>query len=101
MAGAQIQMAELLKALEERVERQGQIVSDLMQDVAHQRGLGILGKSQVIEKLRQEIELVAQSDYTILVLGETGVGKEIVTRAIPAIPIGGIRVFSKRHKDSH
>ena len=82
MAGAQMQVADLLKALEEKAERQGQIASDLMQDVALQRGWDILGKSPVIEKLRQEIELVAKSDYTILVLGETGVGKELVTRAI-------------------
>ncbi len=82
MAGAQLQVADLLKALEEKAERQGQIASDLMQDVALQRGWDILGKSPVIEKLRQEIELVAKSDYTILVLGETGVGKELVTRAI-------------------
>ncbi len=82
MAGAQMQMADLLKALEEKAERQGQIASDLMQDVALQRGWEILGKSPVIEKLRQEIKLVAPSDYTILVLGETGVGKELVTRAI-------------------
>ncbi len=82
MAGAQMQVADLLKALEEKAERQGQIASDLMQDVALQRGWEILGKSPVIEKMRQEIELVAKSDYTILVLGETGVGKELVTRAI-------------------
>jgi anaerobic nitric oxide reductase transcription regulator len=82
MAGAQMQVADLLKALEEKAERQGQIASDLMQDVALQRGSEILGKSQVIEKMRREIELVAKSDYTILVLGETGVGKELVTRAI-------------------
>lgn len=82
MAGAQMQVADLLKALEEKAERQGQIVSDLMQDVTLQRGRHILGKSRAIEKLRQEIELVATSDYTILVLGETGVGKELVTRAI-------------------
>jgi len=82
MAGAQMQIADLLQALEEKAERQGQIASDLMQDVALQRGWEILGKSSVMEKLRREIELVAKSDFTILVLGETGVGKELVTRAI-------------------
>jgi anaerobic nitric oxide reductase transcription regulator len=53
-----------------------------MQDVAIQRGWEILGKSPVIEEMRREIELVAKSDYTILVLGETGVGKELAIRAI-------------------
>ena len=82
MTGAQMQIAGLLKALEEKAERQGQIASDLMQDVALQRGWEILGRSTGIENLRREIELVAKSDFTILILGETGVGKELVARAI-------------------
>ncbi|MGB3210520.1 MAG: nitric oxide reductase transcriptional regulator NorR [Desulforhopalus sp.] len=82
MAGAQMQMADLLKALEQQAERQGQIASDLMQDVSLQRGWDILGQSPAIKKLRKDIELVAKSDFTILVLGETGTGKELVARAI-------------------
>ncbi|SHO50431.1 nitric oxide reductase transcriptional regulator NorR [Desulfopila aestuarii] len=82
MVCAQMQMADLLKAVEEKAERQGQIASDLMQDVANQRGWEILGKSHVILEMKKEIELVAQSDFTILILGETGVGKELVARAI-------------------
>ena len=82
MAGAQMQMADLLKALEKQAERQGQIASDLMQDVSLQRGSDILGQSPAIKKLRNEIELVAKSDFTILVLGETDTGKELVARAI-------------------
>ncbi len=82
MAGAQMQTVDLLTALEEKAERQGQLTTDLMQDMQIQRGRKILGKSKVIEDLRQEIELVAKSEFTILVLGETGVGKELVARAI-------------------
>lgn len=82
MAGAQMQTVDLLTALEEKAKRQGQLASDLMADIHSQRGLKILGKSRQIEHLRQEIELVAKSDYTSLVLGETGVGKELVARAI-------------------
>jgi anaerobic nitric oxide reductase transcription regulator len=82
MAGAQMQTADLLKALEEKAERQGQIASDLMHDVALLRGWDILGQSPEIKKLRREIELVARSDFTILILGETGSGKELVARAV-------------------
>jgi anaerobic nitric oxide reductase transcription regulator len=53
-----------------------------MQDVSLQKGWDILGKSPAITKLRKDIELVAKSDFTILVLGETGTGKELVARAI-------------------
>ncbi|MFT5702402.1 MAG: anaerobic nitric oxide reductase transcription regulator [Desulforhopalus sp.] len=82
MAGAQMQTVDLLTALEKKAKRQGQLASDLMADIHSHRGQKILGKSSVIEELRQEIELLAKSEYTSLVLGETGVGKELVTRAI-------------------
>ncbi|PHR28460.1 MAG: nitric oxide reductase transcriptional regulator NorR [Desulfotalea sp.] len=82
MAGAQMQTVDLLTALEEKAERQGQLASDLMADIHSHRGQKILGNSEVIEQLRQEIELLAKSEYTSLVLGETGVGKELVARAI-------------------
>lgn len=81
MAGAQMHTAQLLTALEDKAERQGQIAIDLMQDRL-QQGKEILGTSTPIKHLRKEIELVSKSDFTILVLGETGVGKELVTRAI-------------------
>ncbi len=82
IAGAQIRIVDLLKALEEKALRKEEIASDLMQDVAMQRGRQILGRSTAIENVRKEIELVARSGFTILVLGETGVGKELVVRAI-------------------
>lgn len=82
MAGAQMQMADLLEALEKKAERHDLIASDLMQDVTKLRGWEILGQSSSMRKLRQEIELVAKSDFTILVLGETGAGKELAARAI-------------------
>ena len=82
MAGAQMQTVDLLTALEKKAERQGQLASDLMADIHFHRGQKILGKSDVIQQLRQEIELLAKSEYTCLVLGETGVGKELVARAI-------------------
>jgi len=88
ITGAQLQTVELFNALEKEAARQGQITTDLMQDINQQRGRTILGNSKGIKQLRREIELVAKSDFTILVLGETGVGKELVAR--------GIHNFSKR-----
>ena len=82
LAGAQMQTARLIDALEQTAERQGQIATDLMQDIHTRQGSQILGSSQLMEHLRREIDLVARSDFTILVLGETGVGKELVIRAI-------------------
>ncbi len=42
----------------------------------------ILGKSTAINKVKQEILSVANSNATVLILGESGVGKELVAKAI-------------------
>jgi formate hydrogenlyase transcriptional activator len=42
----------------------------------------IVGKSDAIQKVLAQIVEVASSDTTVLILGETGVGKELAARAI-------------------
>jgi len=44
----------------------------------------LTGRSPAFRQLTAEIELVAPSDLTVLITGETGVGKELVARAIHA-----------------
>lgn len=84
IAGAQMQTANLIEAIEHSAELQGLIASDLMQDIHRRQGSQIIGSSPIMEHLRREIEIVAASDFTAMVLGETGVGKELVVRAIHA-----------------
>ena len=42
----------------------------------------IIGCSPSIEAVRRRVTIVARSDSTVLILGETGTGKEVVARAI-------------------
>jgi anaerobic nitric oxide reductase transcription regulator len=84
LAAAQLQTANLIETLELNVKRQGQVSNDLMRENQLQKGNEIIGNSRLIEHLKQEINLVGESNFNILVLGETGVGKELVVRAIHA-----------------
>ena len=42
----------------------------------------IIGKSAALKRVHQLVETVASSDSTVLLLGETGTGKELIARAI-------------------
>jgi formate hydrogenlyase transcriptional activator len=43
---------------------------------------GIVGRSAALRDVLQQVEMVAPTDSTVLLLGETGTGKELIARAI-------------------
>lgn len=82
IAAAEMRTTFMLEALEESARRQNLITRDLMRDAQQRQGVQLLGTTPIMERLRQDIELVARSDFTVLVTGETGVGKELVARGV-------------------
>jgi len=82
LVAAQMRVADLMEAIEACAERQGMIARNLMEDL--HRGNETIGRSLAMRRLRHEIEVVAGSDLTVLIMGETGVGKELVARAVHA-----------------
>jgi formate hydrogenlyase transcriptional activator len=42
----------------------------------------IVGKSAALQKVLQQVAIVAPTDSTVLLHGETGTGKELIARAI-------------------
>jgi formate hydrogenlyase transcriptional activator len=42
----------------------------------------IVGTSAALRRVQRQVELVAPTDATVLILGETGTGKELVARAV-------------------
>jgi formate hydrogenlyase transcriptional activator len=52
------------------------------QGCAENRFEEIIGNSLPLESVLAEVERVAPTDSTVLVLGETGTGKELIARAI-------------------
>ena len=43
---------------------------------------GLVGKSAALRNVLQQVETVAPSDSTVLILGETGTGKELIASAV-------------------
>ncbi|RJQ58126.1 MAG: nitric oxide reductase transcriptional regulator NorR [Desulfobacteraceae bacterium] len=85
LAGAEMHTTDMMKALEVTAEKTGLIARDLMQDFREREGRRMVGEGEIMARLRREIELVAGSDFPILVTGETGTGKELVAREIHAL----------------
>jgi anaerobic nitric oxide reductase transcription regulator len=84
LAGAALHTARLIETVESVAERRGMVVEELTRSVASADAMHMLGVSAAIDQVRKEIELVAGSDFSVLVHGETGVGKELAARAIHA-----------------
>src|SRR5262244_2198189 len=55
----------------------------------------IIGDSPELESALVEVERVAPTDSTVLILGETGTGKELIARAIHNISVRCARPFIK------
>jgi len=77
-----VQAALVLNALtlQEEFEKQQEILSPEFPEDE----ISIIGESPAIKRVIEQIKQVAPTDATVLILGETGVGKELVARTIHA-----------------
>src|SRR5882762_8079170 len=54
-------------------------------------GVNIIGRSRTLDRVLEQVQTVAATDSTVLILGETGTGKELIARAIH-------NLSSRRHR---
>ncbi len=78
-----------IKQLKDRLEVENLYLRDQLElEHKHEE---IIGQSTAIRNVLRQVEQVADTDSTVLLLGETGTGKELLARAIH-------RLSSRRHR---
>lgn len=75
-----VQAYEQLTQLSQQLAKQN---AYLTEEIKQDRNFGLLvGKSEALGKVLAQIQAVAATSTTVLIMGETGTGKELVARAI-------------------
>jgi len=69
-----------IEGLKMQLEQENEYLRDEVR-ATHTVG-GIVGQSPGLQKVLKQVELVAPTDTSVLILGESGVGKELIARAI-------------------
>ena len=83
LAAATVSVAGRIEQLESRVLRES-VRAEGYRLAAAPRARSLIGRSAAMRRLHGEIELVAASELSVLIQGETGVGKELVAEALHA-----------------
>lgn len=82
IAASTLKMALTFNQLEQQAKQVQQRLEELNEEAWERDGGDMIGVSPPMKALQSDIDVVAPSNFTILIHGETGVGKELVARTI-------------------
>lgn len=84
LAAASVSASRKLLELSESLESEHKLVESYKEAALKRGQRELIGSSPAATRLHEEIKLVASTDLSVLISGETGVGKELVASAIHA-----------------
>lgn len=82
LAAATLNTALMIEQLKNQADHSKRIVAELTEEALLRDGGELIGESEVMQRLQRELAIAAPSDFTVLIYGETGVGKELVARTL-------------------
>ncbi|EEX39984.1 nitric oxide reductase transcriptional regulator NorR [Vibrio furnissii] len=82
IAASTLKMALTFSQLETQAKQTQQRLEELNEEAWVRDGGEIIGSSEAMQVMKADLEVVAPSNFNILIHGETGVGKELVARTI-------------------
>ncbi|WP_305805334.1 nitric oxide reductase transcriptional regulator NorR [Stenotrophomonas sp. YIM B06876] len=82
LAAATVKAGERIGALSAQLGEQQRVAETWRQAAGQHLPPEVVGQSRAFKALRKEVALVAPTDLSVLITGETGVGKELVARGI-------------------
>jgi formate hydrogenlyase transcriptional activator len=82
-----------INALKEQLAREKVYLEDEIR--SEMQFHDIVGNSSVLRNILQQVEIVAPTDSTVLIYGETGTGKELIARAVHDLSSRKARAFVK------
>jgi DNA-binding NtrC family response regulator len=80
--GKPVELAQLRSLLERALHKRQASVPEIAATAAVDDAETLVGQSAAMQEIFKLISLLTDNDMTVLVMGETGVGKELVARAI-------------------
>ncbi len=81
LAAATVSVSQHIERLARRVEDERQS-AEVYRQTSRQYDQPMIGQSPAFQQLLEEVAVVGASELTVLITGETGVGKELVAQAI-------------------
>jgi DNA-binding NtrC family response regulator len=85
--------ADLISAIRQGLDRTGGHNGARPRSLPTAMHDGLVGKGQALAAVMKQIEVVAPTESTVLILGETGTGKELVARAIHRCSARSLKAF--------